>query len=171
LSNLDKVYSLVNNIRCVQPFEEYLGHNPHRNTYYIRTSEGFDYLADNPFIYEYLLFNKKEDWLEDVINPNHMSSIINIPRRDVFFTTFNEHFLLFEITRKEIPIFKLFLDYQAFYRNVNEPHYLLHNFSEFKNISSGVSHFLTEKEVKSFHERVIKYHFSIYPKEKLRHLY
>jgi hypothetical protein len=171
LSNLDKLYSLVKNFRCVQPFEEYLGINNHRNTYFIRKEGEFNYLADNPFIYEYLLFNNKIEWLDDVINPTLMSSIFDVNKQSAFFSTYNEHFLLFEIERKEIPIYKLFLDYQSFYRNLSEPQYFMNNLKEFKDICSGVSHYLTDEEINSFHERLKKYHFSVFPKEKLRYLY
>ena len=175
-SDLQKIITLTKDLPLIippGPLEEY----PKSGiTYLINEDEKNEYIADNPYIIEYLLFNNKKELMPSVTNQQYLGKT-GIRRQkhqqyeylDIFFYDRVAYLLHFEIDEIELPAFKMFLDHYTYRRRNSD--FFFWDLQEFKNLFSYLTHKMNESQVFSLHKRLCEFHTKQFPKEAIKHIF
>ena len=174
-SDFQKISSLTKDILIVTPpgqFEEYPASGV---TYLIKEEGENEYIADNPYIIEYLLFNNKENLIPLVTNQFYVGKLaIRLHKNknnefNIFFYKRIEHLLHFPIEEIELPVFKIFLDHTAYHRKRTD--FFFWDYKEFSKMFTYLTHKLSDEQLLSLHQRLCSYHRNLFPGEAIKSVF
>jgi hypothetical protein len=174
-SNFQKISILTKDIPIVTPPGPYEEYPPSGVTYLINEDDKNEYLADNPYIIEYLLFNNKKNLIPFVTNQLYLDKkAIRLHKNknnefNIFFYKRIEHLLHFPIEEVELPVFKTFLDHTAYRRKKSD--FFFWDFKEFSDTFTYLTHKMSDVQLLSLHQRLCGYHRNLFPGEAIKSVF
>ena len=169
---LKRVVELTKDLIVTNPPGAFMDFAPSNITYVVYEKGDDEYLSDNPYILEYLLYNQKERLIPLITNRQYLGRLSKRNSAGVsrpFFTERLAYLLDFQVEAKELLVFTKFLEFFASYREKRDDFYL--DPSTFLYLSAGVPHKMKEDEVLALYERIYIFHMKHHPRQALKKIF